>query len=126
MTYEDDYPVTSGTKTTLKKESKPEKEAVTSKVLTVKPKKAVAALTKTVPLVLSFSEGPLAGTIKFVKAGDTYQDNMGKIQRYSVTKVVIKTTAMKDPFTMTEPLYRFFLAAIEDTDAQEKIADWNE
>ena len=106
--------------------AKEQKEQVVSKTLTARSPKAKVQLAKTVPLVLSFSEGPTAGTIKFVAAGDVYQDNTGKVQRYANTKIVIKTTVMKDAFTITEPLYRFMMAAFEDTDAQGKIAEWLE
>jgi hypothetical protein len=121
MTYEEDYSKT----TTVKKPEKTAEAQVRSKVI-VSTRKAPdkAVITTTQPLVLSFSEGALAGTIKFVKAGDVYQDNTGKQQRYNTSKIVIKTTVMKDPFTITEPLYRFMMAAFSDEDAMLKIQDW--
>jgi len=114
MTYDDDF-----------KPTKTEKEPIIAKVITAK-RKGPEPVTqaKTLPLTLSFSEGAVAGTIKFVKAGDVYQDNNGKQQRYGQTKIVIKTTQMKDPFTINEPLYRFMMVAFVDEDAVLKISEW--
>lgn len=121
MTYDEDFPKT----TIIKKELKVEQEQIIAKVITSKKKGPDSDVqAKTVPLTLSFSEGSLAGTIKFVKVGDVYQDNTGKQQRYNTSKIVIKTTVMKDPFTITEPLYRFMMAAFSDEDAMLKIQDW--
>jgi hypothetical protein len=101
-----------------------QKEQVISKVITAAPGKVIKKEAKSFPLVLSFSEGAIAGTIKFVAAGDQYQDNTGKVQRYSVTKIVITVAGRKENFTFNEPLYRFFMAALQDPDARSKMEEW--
>jgi hypothetical protein len=103
-----------------------QKEEKITRAITAAPGKTKQQISKSFPIVLSFSEGDIAGTLKFVKMGDTYTDNLGKAQRYPQTKIVISIAGRKENITITEVVWRYLTTAMSAPDVQEKLIDWFE
>jgi hypothetical protein len=103
-----------------------QKEEKITRSIKADPPKAKPVITKAFPIVLSFSEGDIAGTIKFVKTGDSYTDHEGKAQKYPQTKIVISIAGRKEPITITEVVWRYLTSAMAAQDVQEKLVEWFE
>lgn len=90
-----------------------------------KPKTKVPTAALSRPATFTFTDGAIAGAIKFIKAGDSFQFD-GKMQKYENTKITIQTVGMDKAFNLTREIYLALFDALADPVCSEKIAEWNE
>jgi hypothetical protein len=122
MTFEEDYPVTAGTKASAKKVEK-EQVTIASKRVAHKSGVQKAAITK--PIVFTFTDGPVAGVIKFIRAGDTYVMN-SENKLYPSTKITIQTVGQKEAFGITQAIYYALMDSLKEPLCREQIKEWEE
>jgi hypothetical protein len=85
-------------------------------------KKAVSSVI-TKPIVFTFTDGDVAGTIKFIKKDDSYTRE-GKLQKYPTTKIMIQVIGMDKPFAMTREIFTAFQDSLQEPACVKKIEEW--
>jgi hypothetical protein len=89
----------------------------------INPAKKIGSSVITKPIVFTFTDGDVAGTIKFIKKDDSYTRE-GKLQKYPTTKIMIQVIGMDKPFAMTREIFIAFNDAIAEPACLKKIEEW--
>lgn len=123
MTYEEDFP-TSGKMS--KAVQKVEKEPVTiASKRAVHKSSGVQKATITRPVVFTFTDGPVAGIIKYIRAGDTFTHN-GENKQYPTSKITVQTVGQKEAFGITQAIYYALMDSLKEQICHDQIKEWDE
>lgn len=90
---------------------------------TPKVKASPAVLSR--PVTFTFTDGEIAGAIKFIKKDDIYMRD-GKAEKYPTTKITIQTVSMDKPFNLSREIYLALTDALANQLCADKIKEWEE